>query len=508
LKGRLEVRAVVYARLSEDHERAESVPTQIANGTKYADRMGWDVVRVFKDEGRSGYTGEIRPGFEEMIEFLGRGQADVLIARHHDRLTRNPDDFARLMQVCGKTKIKISLYTGGELDLSTATGGFYGFMETDRSWYESAIRSQRVKDAVERNARAGKRTGGGSRPFGYKIIRHDLGEGGRRRYRIIGEEIEPAEAEAIKEAATRVLRGESIRSIAFDFNDRGIRAVGGGRWAGSTLRRVLVSARIAGLREHNGEVVGEAAWPAIIDRATHDRLVGLLDAAGPSRRRENFGRPRVHPLVGLVYCASCGGKMTTAIAPRQGRGYVCRKDENPVCPARVRIVAEPLEAYIEGYVIEMWKSPRALNIAQSDDDRMERIGKITSEMARLQEQKNEALRMKLRGEVDSKTFREVTKEIDVAHDQLAREHKRLASEAAMPELPDPSLAWEDLAAVDRRALTEMLVDKITVAPHPHKIDKDGRRHYTIRAIPYQDPQQEAERLKAVHEARVKIVPRV
>jgi len=54
--------------------------------------------------------------------------------------------------------------------------------------------------------------------------------------------------------------------------------------------------RIAGLREHNTEVVGDAAWRAIIDRATHDRLVGLLD--DPSRRRENFGRPRVHPLVG------------------------------------------------------------------------------------------------------------------------------------------------------------------------------------------------------------------
>jgi hypothetical protein len=56
-------------------------------------------------------------------------------------------------------------------------------------------------------------------------------------------------------------------------------------------------------------------------------------------------------------------------------------------------------------------------------------------------------------------------------------------------------------------LTEMLVDKIVIAPHPDKI-VDGRRHYLIRAIPYQDPQQEAERLKAVHEARVKIVPRV
>jgi hypothetical protein len=105
--------------------------------------------------------------------------------------------------------------------------------------------------------------------------------------------------------------------------------------------------------------------------------------------------------------------------------------------------------------------------------------------------------MKLRREVDPQTFRQVTMEIDAAHDQLAREHKRLASEAAMPELPDPSLAWEDLSAEDRRALTEMLVDKIIVAPHPHKII-DGRRQYTIRAIPYQDPQQEAERLKAVH----------
>jgi hypothetical protein len=77
----------------------------------------------------------------------------------------------------------------------------------------------------------------------------------------------------------------------------------------------------------------------------------------------------------------------------------------------------------------------------------------------------------------------------------------------MPELPDPSRAWEDLSAEDRRALTEMLIDKIVIAPHPHKID-GGRRHYTIRAIPYQDLEMEAERLKKVHEARIKIVLRV
>ena len=117
------MRAVIYARISEDHERAESVPTQTANGNRYAERMGWEVVRVFKDEGRSGYSGESRPGFEAMLKFLSTGDGQVLIARHHDRLTRNAEDFARLMKVCGKAKIKISLYTGGELDLSAASGG-------------------------------------------------------------------------------------------------------------------------------------------------------------------------------------------------------------------------------------------------------------------------------------------------------------------------------------------------------------------------------------------------
>jgi hypothetical protein len=42
----------------------------------------------------------------------------------------------------------------------------------------------------------------------------------------------------------------------------------------------------------------------------------------------------------------------------------------------------------------------------------------------------------------------------------------LSIDAAMPGLPDPLLAWEDLSAVDRRALTEILVDKIIIERHP------------------------------------------
>jgi hypothetical protein len=106
----------------------------------------------------------------------------------------------------------------------------------------------------------------------------------------------------------------------FDFNKRAIKPAGrtkngeskSNKWQGSTLRRVLISPRIAGLREHNGEVVGKAVWPAIIDGATHDRLVGLLK--DPGRRPLNYGRSRVHPLAGLVYCGSYGGRLVSYLS--------------------------------------------------------------------------------------------------------------------------------------------------------------------------------------------------
>jgi site-specific DNA recombinase len=344
-------------------------PDQQKTARKYAEDRGWRVVAEFKDEHMSAFRKIERKDFEALLQAASDGKIDVIIARHQDRLLRHPETYSRLLEICVRRNIPIHLYgSGGFLDLSTSQGGFMGMMNTAIAWQESAIRSERVRAAVERNTRAGKRTGGGSRPFGYKIIRHDQGEGARRRWRIVGEEIEPAEAELIKEAATRVLRGESLRSIALDWNKRGIKTVGasstkpndvrtdqdrGARvWHGSMIRRVLVSARIAGLREHHGEVItqdGEpvkAAWPAIISSEEHDRLVGLL--RDESRRPANYGRPRVYPLAGLLRCGSCDGKLITYLQRKQGRGYGCRKDENPDCDARVRIAAEPLEAYVEG----------------------------------------------------------------------------------------------------------------------------------------------------------------
>ena len=123
------------------------------------------------------------------------------------------------------------------------------------------------------------------RPFGYKIIYHDLGEGSKRQRRTIGEELEPAKADAVREPVSRVLRSESLRSIAFDFNKRGIKPAGGkkngeskiDRWQGSTLRRVLISPRIAGRRVSRQRPSGYRRPLEAFTRALAINRMSLID---------------------------------------------------------------------------------------------------------------------------------------------------------------------------------------------------------------------------------------
>jgi DNA invertase Pin-like site-specific DNA recombinase len=161
------LRAGVYARLSETYDAAESVPTQLERGTDHARRRGWAVTATFKDDGFSGFKEITRDGFGELIAAIEAGAVDVVIVRDIDRLTRNLTDWNAFEKACVRHGVRLSAYTGGDLDLSTAEGAYYGGMETLRARRESAVKSARVREAQDREARKGRRTGGGQRWFGY-----------------------------------------------------------------------------------------------------------------------------------------------------------------------------------------------------------------------------------------------------------------------------------------------------------------------------------------------------
>ena len=182
----------MYGRLSETYDAAESVPTQLERGTDHATRRGWQVVATFKDDGYSAFKEITRDGFGELIAAIEAGQVDVVIVRDIDRLTRNLTDWNAFEKACVRHGVRLSAYTGGDLDLSTPEGAYYGGMETLRAKRESAVKSFRVREAHDRNARAGKRAGGGWRWFGYTRIYANPAEADPHKRAILREDINQA----------------------------------------------------------------------------------------------------------------------------------------------------------------------------------------------------------------------------------------------------------------------------------------------------------------------------
>jgi len=138
-----------------------------------------------------------------------------------------------------------------------------------------------------RKARDQERSHGGSnRPFGYETDRVT---------------VVAAEAAVIRTVVARFLAGESLRSLAVWLDNEGVKTVQGGPWRTTSLRGLLVSPRIAGLRQHRGEVIGAAVWEAIVTPVERDRVLNLLAQKATSGRRT----PRRYLLSGLVRCRRC-----------------------------------------------------------------------------------------------------------------------------------------------------------------------------------------------------------
>jgi site-specific DNA recombinase len=341
-----QLRAALYARLSETYDAAESVPTQLANADRHAARRSWRVVARFKDDGYSAFKRIRRDDFVNLIQMIERDD-DV------DPADAQPAGLVRVREGGDPARVILSAYAVGDLALSTPEGAYYGGMETLRAKRESAVRSVRVREAHERIARKGKSSGGGRRWFGYTRVFADPDETVKRKRVILREEVNPLEADALRNAAERILRAETVGSIIHQWTQRGIKPSGGGNWEETSLVNTLKSPRLAGLREWQGQTY-PAQWPAILDADTHERLVKLF--SDPSHRAHVVGRKQ-HLLSGVARCGRCGRPLYNRSATGRAAAYACATGPGEKGCGGISVNAELLDEYVTGAVLDARESP-------------------------------------------------------------------------------------------------------------------------------------------------------
>lgn len=92
-------KAAGYVRVSTDEQAREgiSLDNQVARIKAFASAKDWDLIRIYRDEGRSGKSLK-RPKVRELIVDAKAGKFDVVIVYRVDRLTRKQRDLWLLIE--------------------------------------------------------------------------------------------------------------------------------------------------------------------------------------------------------------------------------------------------------------------------------------------------------------------------------------------------------------------------------------------------------------------------
>lgn len=364
------VNVAIYARISRDVTgEGLGVERQLSDCRKIAAERGWTVAEKYVDNDISAYAGKRRPSYERLLEDIAAGQRDAVIVYNNDRLTRRPIELEQFTLICEAAGVTQLIAVTGGLNLGNDDGMFTARVLAAVAAKESARKSERLKRKAREIAESGKPNGGYHRPWGYEADRVTVVE---------------SEAEVIRLLAERYLAGESLASLTHWLQDNNIPTVTGAEWQTSTIRNTLTNPRIAGLRSHNGEVVANAVWPAIITPARLQQLLSTFARKTSSGRRV----PRRYVLSGMLRCGTCGGKLFSSVRG-ETRRYVCQSGPDHRGCGRLTIVAAPVEEWITEAVLLRLDSPEmadALAGRAAADDRSAALNvELQSDQAQLTE---------------------------------------------------------------------------------------------------------------------------
>jgi site-specific DNA recombinase len=442
------IRAGIYARISSDREGDNlAISRQLQDCVQLAATKDWQVVERYVDSDISAYGGKRRPEYERMLEEIEAGVVEAVVVYHADRLHRHPRELEDFIDLCQRHKTRLATVTG-ETDLATHDGQLIARIQGAVARKESDDKSRRIRRKHEELAQAGRVSGGGTRPFGYEADKRTL---------------RPDEAATIRDCVRRLLAGDSLRSLCTDLNRDGVRTVTGRQWSPQTLRRLLLSARISGQREHKGEIVAKAEWPAIITPAETQRLRAKLQ--DPDRRTNRSARRYL--LARLLRCGNCGSRLYSRPRENGSRRYVCASGPGFGGCGKLTIVAEPLEQFILEAVLHRLDSaelPKALNGSAADPAGSEWQAEIERAQAKL----GELAALWAEGEIGRNEWltarRPIEKRLDTAKKRLAAINRTSTITPHLGNSDELREHWEEMTLSRQEQIVAALLEHVVVGP--------------------------------------------
>jgi len=220
-----ELKAVGYVRVSTDEQAKEgvSLDNQRQRIELFCQAKDWHLQRVYTDEGRSGKDLK-RDGIQQLVEDAKAKDFDVVVVYKVDRLSRRQRDLWYLIDDVFEASDIGFVSVNEPFDTTSAVGkaclgmiGVFAQLERDQI-------SERTKDALAFKKSQGYRLG--TQPLGFSIVGGQL-------------ESDGDELASVKYAKKLRQDDLTLRQVAQQMNDEGLKTKRSGRWFASTVRYLL-----------------------------------------------------------------------------------------------------------------------------------------------------------------------------------------------------------------------------------------------------------------------------
>jgi site-specific DNA recombinase len=431
----------MYLRISQDRDgESLAIGRQRELLEKKASDLGWEIVTEYVDRDISAYSRKRRPGWEQLLDDARAGVVDGVLAVDQDRLLRRVSDVVRLIEATAERHTPVLLLSG-EIDTTTADGVLRAHILASVAQHESGKKSERERRQRDQAAAMGLYQGG-RRPFGYEKD---------------GVAVRQDEAKVVREIAKRYIKGDSLYSIAVDLNSRGVKPTASPEWKVTTLRSMIGSARLAGLRVHRGEVIGAAEWKPILTLEQHAAIIERLGDV----RRTHRGRPETALLSNVLRCGRCGCGMVSGTrklaSGNTGKRYLCFKSPGHAGCGGMAIEATQTETHITELVLSALDAsdvPKPLDTGRTRD----------AELADITEREQTLAHLYANGDLTQGEWAEARHTLKARKSALGRPGLDRKPPAILWGRRSVRKAWPELSQAERREIVSFVIESVEVSP--------------------------------------------
>ena len=299
----------LYARISEDSAgQGLGVARQEQDCRALAQARHWTVSATYVDNDVSAFqVGVVRPEWEHLLDDLAQGRIEGIVCYDLDRLARQPKDLERAIELYDKRPGLHFATVQGDVNLASADGRTMARVMVAFANKSSMDTSRRVRRKFLDDARKGKSASRRVRPFGWMPDRLTL---------------DPEESKLIQDAVEDIIRGIPFGAIVRRWQERGVVTPEGNPWIYTSLRRMLLSPRLAGVATLRGDILYDEGglpikgqWEPVLSRDSWDILCAALHSGIAGTRPGS----KKYLLSGIARCGRCGARMVGSAQPKRNR---------------------------------------------------------------------------------------------------------------------------------------------------------------------------------------------